>query len=43
VAADRVPTDPAERAAIEERIVERAEHWANLCVAERHVEIADGV
>ena len=41
VAADRVPADPTERAAIEARIVERAEHWANLCVAERHVEIAD--
>jgi hypothetical protein len=43
IAADRVPGDPTERAAIEARIVERAEHWANLCVAERHVEIADGV
>jgi hypothetical protein len=43
VATDRVPTDPADRAAIESRIVERAEYWANLCVAERHVEIADGV
>ena len=43
VAADRVPADPAERAAIEARIVERAEHWASLCVAERRVEIADGV
>jgi len=42
VAADRVPADSAERAAIEGRIVERAEHWANLCVAERHVGIADG-
>jgi hypothetical protein len=43
VADDRVPADAAERAAIEQRIVERAEHWANICVAERHVEIADGV
>ena len=43
VAADRVPADPAERAAIEARIVERAVHWASLCVAERRVEIADGV
>ncbi len=41
VAADRVPSNPAERAAIEARIVERAEHWATLCVAQRHVEIAD--
>jgi len=39
VAADRVPADPLERAAMESRIVERAEHWARLCVAERHVEV----
>jgi hypothetical protein len=43
VASDRVPADPTERAAIEGRIVERAEHWAHLCVAERHVEIADSL
>jgi hypothetical protein len=43
VAADRIPAEPAERAKIEERILERAEHWARLCVAERHAEIADGV
>jgi hypothetical protein len=38
-----VPDDDIGRRALEARIVERAEHWANLCVAERHVEIADGV
>jgi hypothetical protein len=43
VASDRVPADPSERAAIEARIVERAEHWANICVAERNVEIADSL
>ena len=43
VSADRVPSDPAERSAIEGRILERAEHWARVCVAERHAEIADGV
>src|SRR5438445_8664521 len=43
VAADRVPADDAERRVIEERILERAEHWAHICVAERHAEIADGV
>jgi hypothetical protein len=43
VSADGVPLDPAERDELEQRIVERAEHWANICVAERHVEIADGV
>jgi hypothetical protein len=26
-----------------QRIVERAEHWARLCVSERHSEIVDGV
>src|SRR5437588_5010142 len=40
VSADRVPAGPAERAAIEERILERAEHWTKVCVAERHAEIA---
>ncbi len=43
VAADRVPADGAERGGDRARIVERAEHWARLCVAERHVEIADGL
>ena len=28
---------------VEQRILERAEHWARLCVAERHAEITDGV
>jgi hypothetical protein len=28
---------------IEDRILERAEHWARVCVSERHAEIADGV
>jgi hypothetical protein len=27
---------------LERRILERAEHWARVCVAERHAEIADG-
>jgi hypothetical protein len=31
------------RAEVEQKILERAEHWARLCVAERHSEIADGV
>src|SRR5437763_12799226 len=43
VAPDKVPADQVERGAIEERILERAEHWARVCVAERHAEIADGV
>ena len=32
-----------DREALAERIVERAEYWARLCVAERHAEIADDV
>ena len=43
VASDRVPGPGPERTALAERILERAEHWARLCVSERHAEIADGV
>ena len=43
VAADRVPADESEREEIERRILERAEHWAHLCVSERHAEVTDGV
>jgi hypothetical protein len=43
VGTDRVPQDPDERAEMEARIVERAEHWARLCVTERRAEITDGV
>jgi hypothetical protein len=32
--------DPAE---LESRILERAEHWARLCVADRHAEVTDDV
>jgi hypothetical protein len=35
--------DGQPREEVERRILERAEHWAHLCVAERHAEIADGV
>src|SRR5437868_12347004 len=34
VSSDRVPADQVERDAIEERILERAEHWARVCGAE---------
>lgn len=43
VAPDVAPTEPAERLVLEQRILERAEHWAHLCVTERHAEISDGV
>jgi hypothetical protein len=37
VAGDGVPVDPAARTEMEERILDRAEHWARLCIAERSV------
>jgi hypothetical protein len=43
VSSERVPANPVARAEVEERILERAEHWARMCVTERHAEIADGV
>jgi hypothetical protein len=43
LAQDRVPGRDDERDALEEKLLERAEHWARLCVADRHAEIADGV
>lgn len=43
IASDRVPASKAARYEIEQRILERAEHWAKACVADRHAEIADGV
>lgn len=43
ISPDRVPADAAEREAVEERILERAEQWGQACVADRHAEIADGV
>ena len=35
--------DGRSREDVEQRILERAEHWARVCVAERHAEITDGV
>jgi hypothetical protein len=43
VASDRVPPAGPHRDSLSKRLVERAEHWARMCVAERHAEIADGV
>src|SRR3954468_2517645 len=34
-----VPDDDRGRAELEQRILERADHWARQCVAERHAEI----
>jgi hypothetical protein len=33
---DGVPEDEGERAALEERLIERADYWARQCVADRH-------
>jgi hypothetical protein len=41
VSSDRVPADPAERELLEQRILERADHWARQCVADRHADIAE--
>jgi hypothetical protein len=35
-----VPEHEDTRRALEQRILERAEHWAHLCVAERHADVA---
>jgi hypothetical protein len=40
---DRVPDERGKRDALEEKVLERAEHWARICVADRHTDIADGV
>ena len=40
IAAEDIEGDRDE---IERRILERAEHWAHVCVAERHAELIDGV
>jgi hypothetical protein len=38
---DRVPGPGPERTALERRIVERAGHWARLCVSERHANVSE--
>ncbi len=38
-----VASADGDRDEIERRILERAEHWARLCVADRRAEITDGV
>ena len=41
VAADRVPDDPEAMDELERKLVERSDHWARACIAERHVEVAE--
>ena len=38
--ADRVPADELARRRLEERLVERADHWARTCIADRHGDTA---
>jgi hypothetical protein len=35
--------DGRDRDDLERRLLERAEHWARLCVSERHADVTDGV
>jgi hypothetical protein len=41
VARDLVPDDAQELADLERTIVERADHWARTCIAERHAEVSE--
>jgi hypothetical protein len=43
IAPDRLPADGTTRREVARRILERAEHWARLCVAERHAEVSDAI
>lgn len=40
VPADRIPAGDADRQRLEERLIERAEHWARLCASERKLDVA---
>ena len=40
LARDRVPSN-GELDELERRIVERADHWARTCIADRHAEVAE--
>jgi len=41
VAPDRVTDGEHDREQLQERLVERADHWARTCIAERHAEVAE--
>lgn len=41
VEAGYVPDGEEQRAELERRLLERAEHWAHQCVAERHADVAE--
>ena len=39
--ANRVPADEHARRRLEKRLVERADHWARACIADRHGDTAE--
>jgi len=41
VAHDRVPEDAPGREELVQKLLERTDHWARACIADRHVEVAD--
>jgi hypothetical protein len=41
VQGDQVPVDDSARRSLEQRLVERADHWARQCIADRHGEIPE--
>jgi len=41
VAQDLVPDDDSGREELVQKLVERTDHWARACIADRHVEVAD--
>jgi hypothetical protein len=43
LASERVPAEAGARDRLEARLLERAAHWARLCVADRHAELADPI
>ena len=38
---DKLPSDEAERDALQEKLVTLAEIWARACIAERHADVAE--
>jgi hypothetical protein len=41
VAEGRLPVDPGELRALERRLVEAAERWAQACIADRHADVTE--
>jgi hypothetical protein len=41
IAREAVPTEPSARAELEEKLVNRADDWARMCIADRHADVAE--